>query len=173
MSIDAALRPSQPTPTLRIARSFDDIVGCLSVRLVVFVGEQEVPLDEEVDAYDADATHYCCVLDGHVVGTARLVLLERGWGKIGRVAVLRPYRRRGIATALMRRILDHEASALSLVTLDAQVTAIGFYERFGFVAEDDVFMDAGIPHRRMVLKRRQEDGAPEGAPCGSNVGKLL
>lgn len=147
--------------TVARARSLEELVGCLSVRLRVFVLEQKVPLIEEVDEHDAAAMHYMAVVEGHVIGAARLVVQRDGTGKIGRVAVLPEHRSRGVGGSLIQHILDHEAAPLRMVVLDAQVSAIPFYERFGFTAAGDVFLDAGIPHRRMW---RSAAGERQGAP---------
>ena len=123
---------------------------CYRIRLVVFVEEQGVPVSEEIDAHDeTDATHVLGLEDGRAVATARAVPYEGG-SKIGRVAVLKHARGKGHGAALIRHFVD---AAEGPVVLDAQVDALGFYERLGFVAEGPVFDDAGIAHRRMVLRR--------------------
>jgi predicted GNAT family N-acyltransferase len=130
----------------------EEMEAVLRVRRRVFVEEQAVPEEEEWDAFDATATHFALRWGNQVVGAARLVDRGDGWFKIGRVAVLPEARGRGGGAMLM-------AAALALarrmgarwVLIDAQVAAIPFYERLGYLAEGDVFMDAGIPHRRMTL----------------------
>jgi predicted GNAT family N-acyltransferase len=127
----------------------------LAVRRRVFIEEQQVPEDEEIDGNDAaDATgcrHILVRIDGVAVATGRLLLYEPdGRVHIGRVAVLAEHRRRGIGRAVMRALHDlaRFRNARS-VTLAAQLHAIGFYERLGYVARGDVFLDAGIEHRWM------------------------
>ncbi|WP_049622866.1 GNAT family N-acetyltransferase [Frateuria defendens] len=118
-----------------------------AVRLEVFVHEQQVPEALEWDELDAEAIHVLARDEaGQPVGCGRLTT-ER---KIGRMAVRRPWRGSGAGAALLRELVA-QARALGWpeVALDAQVQAIGFYEREGFVAEGEVFDDAGIPHRRM------------------------
>src|SRR5438105_2506177 len=111
------------------------------VREEVFVLEQHVPLELEWDDDDARCRH-ALALDGQrAIGTARL-LPE---GRIGRMAVLRPWRGKGVGAALMRALL-REASARGMVTivLHAQTHAAGFYRRFGFSARGGEFLEAGI-----------------------------
>ena len=118
-----------------------------SLRHVVFVEEQGVPLELELDGEDPDAHHAAAFSDdGEVIGTGRL--LESG--KIGRMAVCQPLRRRGIGLALLLALME-EARRMGLpdVSLGAQFSAIPFYERAGFQAYGDVFLDAGIDHKMM------------------------
>ena len=134
--------------SIREARWQTDEVAIRHVRQVVFIDEQAVPPPEEWDGRDADCIHLLAEdPSGAPVGTARL-LAE---GKLGRMAVLKPWRGRGVGQALMARLIEiAEQHGHTRLVLDAQVRAIGFYEPFGFVAEGPVFDDAGIPHRKMV-----------------------
>lgn len=118
------------------------------VRRAVFIEEQQVPEELEWDGLDEEAFHLLARdAAGHPVGSARML----ADGHIGRMAVLRNHRGRGIGTALLRRMIDEGAHrGLQQVWLDAQLHAIPFYERLGFAAEGEPFMDAGIAHRRMV-----------------------
>ena len=119
------------------------------IRTVVFVDEQNVPVEEELDGRDPECRHVLARNDsGLAIGTARM----RGDGHIGRIAVLKPWRGRGIGSRLVGALLDLARGAgLARVDLDSQVQAIGFYETLGFAARGGTFMDAGIPHRNMVL----------------------
>ncbi|MSQ33644.1 MAG: GNAT family N-acetyltransferase [Dehalococcoidia bacterium] len=134
------------------------------MRLRVFVEEQGVPAEEERDGYDAQAVHAVAVLDGVVVGTGRLVLLDEGAGKIGRMAVERQLRRRGIGGRILG-FLEAEAKrrGLAEAVLHAQTYVQGFYADHGYVAEGDVFLEAGIPH---IAMRKRLVGATERARQG-------
>jgi predicted GNAT family N-acyltransferase len=123
---------------------------CLDIRLRVFVAEQNVPLDEERDSYEETARHFLALWSCDAAGTARAIVKEPGLIKIGRVAVLTPYRKFGIGVALMRAV--EEAFEGATFQLDAQIQAMGFYEKLGYVAEGPVFDDAGIPHRTMFKR---------------------
>ena len=118
-----------------------------SLRHVVFVEEQGVPLELELDGEDPNAHHAAAFSDdGEVIGTGRM--LESG--KIGRMAVCQLLRRRGIGRALLDTLVE-EAQHMGLpdVSLGAQLSAIPFYEGAGFQAYGDVFLDAGIDHKMM------------------------
>jgi ElaA protein len=123
---------------------------CQAIRMEVFVAEQQVPIDEEMDDLDATAVHVLARVDGEPVGTGRLILQENATARIGRMAVLKTRRGEGIGAAILQRLMDvaRERGARNL-TLAGQLHAIPFYERFGFTAHGDIFLDAGIEHRRM------------------------
>ena len=137
--------------SIRRAETGADRDKCYQIRMIVFVEEQKVPPWEEMDHYDEEADHYL-VEDGDTpVATARIVDKGEGHGKVGRVAVLKEYRGRGAGRDLMRYLLDACAGRFTALELDAQIQVIPFYERLGFSAEGDMFLDAGIEHRRMTL----------------------
>jgi predicted GNAT family N-acyltransferase len=135
----------------------EERAACFMLRMLVFVEEQNVPPEEELDAYDVTALHFLArVTSGlpddptGVIGTARLVEKGEGIGKVGRVAIAAEQRGKGVGAQLMRFIeqIAHERGFSHLV-LDAQVDAIPFYEKLGYIAEGDIFLDAGIEHRTM------------------------
>jgi ElaA protein len=129
----------------------DDLATCLALRRVVFIEEQGVPEAEEVDGRDGEAVHLLATRDGVPVGTAR-ILIEGDTGKIGRVCVLPAARGTGAGVALVQAAVAHLAGlpGVTRAKLGAQVHALGFYARLGFVAEGPVYDDAGIPHRDML-----------------------
>ena len=135
--------------TLHVALT-RDLPACWALRRTVFIEEQAVPEELEVDGLDDEALHLLAMLDGRPVGTARM-LLKGDTGKIGRVAVLRELRGQGIGAALIRAAVEElRGRGLSRAKLGSQVHAIPFYEGLGFVAEGPVYDDAGIPHRDMI-----------------------
>ncbi len=137
--------------TLRVEET-RDIAACQALRRAVFILEQGVPLADEVDGRDEEARHLLAVLDGKPVGTARL-LTEGETGKIGRVCVLAEARGMGAGVALIRASvgLFRQVPGVQKVKLGAQVQALGFYAALGFGAVGEVYQDAGLAHRDMVL----------------------
>jgi len=133
--------------------------ACRRLRREVFVEEQGVPEEEEWDGRDGEALHFLAIRDKTPVGTARLRMLPDGVAKVERVAVRRDLRGRGVGRLLMEAV-ERRARQLGAreAALGAQVTAIPFYQRLGWTAEGPVFLDAGIPHRRMrkVLSPEEE-----------------
>lgn len=129
-----------------------DIATCRQLRRIVFIEEQGVSEADEVDDLDGEAIHLLARVDGVPVGSARL-LVRGETGKVGRVCVLRQARGTGLGAALMRAAVEEfrKVDGVRRVKLGAQTHAIAFYERLGFTAEGPEYMDAGIPHRDMVL----------------------
>lgn len=128
----------------------DELAALLALREVVFVQEQAVPPELERDGLDDTATHFVARgPDGAVIGAARMRVVA-GAAKAERVAVRADRRGQGVGAALMRA-LEGEAArcGVSEVVLNAQESAIPFYEGLGYVAEGPTFDDAGIPHRHM------------------------
>ena len=134
---------------VRPARDADEVRAALDLRHEVFVVEKRVPVEEEMDEHDATALHLVAVEDGRVVATARVVM-DGDTAKLGRVAVAANARRRGIASRLIA-VCEVEARARGgrRVTLAAQTGALALYERAGYVAYGERFMDAGIEHLMM------------------------
>ena len=117
-----------------------------AIREEVFVREQSVPADMEWDEFDAQSSHVVAIADGVPVGTGRLL----PDGHIGRMAVVRAWRKKGVGNALLMALLDEARNrGMSRVLLNAQIQALPFYLRYGFHAEGEEFLDVGIAHLRM------------------------
>ncbi len=127
-----------------------DIATCQRLRRLVFTDEQGVSEADEVDGLDDQAVHLLAFEGETPVGTARL-LFKGATGKIGRVCVLESARGTGLGAALILAALDElrHRPDLREAVLGAQSTATGFYEKLGFAAEGEEFLDTGIPHRHM------------------------
>lgn len=124
-----------------------DLEALRAVREPVFVQEQQVPIEEEWDALDPLSLHVIARdLQRHPIGAGRLTP-ER---KIGRMAVLRDWRGKGVGAAMLQLLLDQaRARGYAEVALNAQVDAMGFYRGFGFEPYGEEFMEAGIRHQAM------------------------
>jgi predicted GNAT family N-acyltransferase len=129
-----------------------DSATLAAIRREVFVVEQHVPEAEEWDGID-DAYQHALALasDGRAIGTGRLL----PDGHIGRMAVLKPWRGRGVGSALLTELIAMARErGFSETRLHAQTHALGFYRRHGYTPLGKEFMEAGIPHyeMRLVLK---------------------
>jgi predicted GNAT family N-acyltransferase len=133
---------------IRWASRPEELEGALAVREQVFCREQGVPRSEELDGLDGDALHLVALQpDGErVIGTLRL-LLAGPTARIGRVAVERDSRRRGIASRMLEEALARARErGCRQVRLAAQLDATELYERAGFAIESEPFDEAGISH---------------------------
>lgn len=121
------------------------------IREMVFVNEQGVPLELEYDGTDNEATHFVGYVDQTPVVTARVTITAQG-AHIQRVATLKQFRRHGYARELLLALMDTVSTQFTeeIFYLDAQLTAIPFYETLGFQTVGTVFMDAGIQHKKMI-----------------------
>jgi len=125
------------------------------IRFAVFVEEQHVPVEIELDAHDAVSLHALAWnAQGEPVGTGRLLPAERHAGRsvahVGRMAVLAPWRGRGAGSAILVALVEAaNERGDAEVMLSAQVHAIDFYRAHGFEAQGDEFLEAGIAHRAM------------------------
>ena len=126
-----------------------DEAALRALRSAVFIDEQKVSAELEWDGRDGDCLHVIAAdAAGAPIGCGRL-LPE---GRIGRMAVLAPARGRGVGAEILRALTDAaRARGHAVVELSAQTHALGFYARFGFVAEGGEYLDAGIAHRTMRL----------------------
>ena len=128
-----------------------DIETCLAIRNAVFVVEQGIALEDDVDGLDEQALHILLSVNDEPVGTAR-ILVSNGVAKIGRVAVLKAHRGGGHGKSIMREAVAlAKRKGLSKAKLGAQVEAVGFYEDLGFSPEGEEFLDAGMPHLMMSM----------------------
>ena len=129
-----------------------EMAGARALRIEVFVGEQGVPEELELDALDANAVHAVALDCAEVVGTGRLLQLSDLDTQIGRMAVRASFRRRGVGSQILR-LLEDEAKKMGAaqVVLHAQSYVSAFYHGLGYQAEGPPFFEAGIEH---ILMRK-------------------
>lgn len=121
-------------------------VAASRIRVQVFVDEQRVPREIEMDDLDGACVHALAYVQGRAVGTGRLL----PDGHIGRMAVLRECRSSGVGGAILERLIEEaRLRGMRNVVLSAQTHALGFYRRHGFKEEGSVFEEAGIAHQVM------------------------
>jgi predicted GNAT family N-acyltransferase len=144
-------RMASTTKILAIQSTDPLMAGALALRRDIFVLEQHVPPELEVDDDDKAATHLVALAEGRVIGTLRILVHGRT-AKIGRMAVSAASRKQGIGRQLMEyAALKLAREGVEEIALAAQVTARDFYKRLGYAEKGPAFDDAGIPH---VLMRK-------------------
>ena len=142
-----------PSPfAVRVLSWSDALSFARRVREAVFVIEQAVPKELEWDEWDERSDHAVAFGTGNeAIATGRLL----ADGRIGRMAVLRAWRGKGVGTAILRALIERARErGIALVRLHAQTHALGFYRAFGFSERGEVFYEAGIPHLEMALDLR-------------------
>lgn len=132
----------------------------MAVRMAVFVHEQGVPLELELDEFDAVSVHALATdVSGTTLGTGRLL----PDGHIGRLCVTEQARGLGVGRAILQALMARgRREGHEVFILHAQVHALGFYERLGYVAEGDIFDEAGIDHQKMVWRAAPGQAADQG-----------
>ena len=125
--------------------------AAFAIRHKVFIEEQGVPEDLELDELDQLAMHALAFQDSKCVGTGRLVSIGGQNGQIGRMAVLPRFRNQGFGRNILRKLMAHaQSDGMVSLILHSQVSAIPFYEKQGFQIQGNVYDEVGIPHRNMI-----------------------
>ena len=135
--------------TVKLVETEEDMEAAVGIRFRVFVDEQSVPPEIELDEYDAVATHALALEGEQAIGTGRMYF-EDGVARIGRMAVALSHRRRGVG-GLILDFLEQEAQAQGAteIVLHAQEYVKAFYAAHGYTEHGDTFIEADIPHVEM------------------------
>ena len=150
----------QKTPSVRklMADSFRirrveselELAAAIAVRFRVFVAEQSIPAEEELDAEDATATHVIALVGDEVVGTGRWVWRDDGNAQIGRMAVDLAWRRKGVGGRILEFLEESARSqGLEQALLHSQEYAKEFYASHGYQAQGEPFLEVDILHVEM------------------------
>tara|TARA_B100001559_G_scaffold72322_1_gene59348 strand:- start:238 stop:678 length:441 start_codon:yes stop_codon:yes gene_type:complete len=128
-----------------------DQQDCFSIRIEVFVEEQGVPSEEELDELDTSSFHALARINTFPVGTGRLIPEGNNYGRIGRMAVRKDYRRFGVGGLILTYLEEIAVNeGIIQITLDAQEYVKQFYLDHGYQEQGDIFLEVGIPHVTMV-----------------------
>lgn len=138
--------------TIRQVSTDQEYQQCLEIRRIVFIEEQGVPEEVEMDAYENEATHFLALYGSAPAATGRL-RLKKGFVKFERIGTLPPFRGKGIAKALVKEMqkVTLEVFPGYLPAMHAQADATSFYLKLGWVAVGSPFEEAGILHQVMIL----------------------
>ena len=138
---------------IRFIQNSKDMLSCLELRRTVFIEEQNVPENEEVDGDDPDCDHILLTVSDMPVGAARLKYYN-DFIKVQRVCVLKNYRGQGIGSKIINFIIRHveKNDIRSSVRLGSQIHALEFYKRLGFIEFGEEYLDAGILHKDMEFQ---------------------
>jgi predicted GNAT family N-acyltransferase len=134
---------------VKIVTNEQELADAFEVRKTVFIHEQNVPEEEEIDQFESDSVHFVLYDDGKAAGAGRFRVLD-GIGKVERICVLKENRKTGAGVAVMNKIEEYANSkGISTLKLNAQTHAIPFYSKLGYETVSEEFLDAGIPHKTM------------------------
>ncbi|MFY9286894.1 MAG: GNAT family N-acetyltransferase [Alphaproteobacteria bacterium] len=140
---------------IAVAQSPEEREACYAIRKTVFIEGQKVPKERERDGLDDEAVHFLALYEGKPVGTLRVRFKDDATAKIERLAVLEAMRGKRIGEALMRFAeADPAISQKQKIILQSQSYIVPFYERLGYKASGEEFLDVGIPHRLMTKEAR-------------------
>ena len=135
-----------------IVKNQQQLEDAFYVRKEVFIKEQHVSPEEEMDHLDQESSHLVIYDEKEPIGAGRLRLVD-GYGKLERICVLKSHRSLGIGNLIIQA-LEEEAAKQGAVQfmLNAQTQAVPFYEKHGYKVVSEEFLDANIPHVKMVKK---------------------
>lgn len=134
----------------KIVKNNKEKDDAFTIRKVVFVDEQNVPLEEEIDQFEEEATHVVLYDNNEPVGAGRFRVLD-GYGKVERICVLASHRKKGAGNLIMQKMEDiAKERGITKLKLNAQTQAENFYKKLGYETVSGLFMDAGIPHVTMI-----------------------
>ena len=136
----------------------------IEIRIKVFVDEQKVPIEIE-EEFEEESTHFLIYYRRKVAGTARYRRTERGI-KFERFALLKEYRGKGLGYDILRYMLNDVKPFSQSIYLNAQITAVDFYKRSGFIITGEKFIEGGIIHYPMIYEEPNRlENALEKAIC--------
>jgi predicted GNAT family N-acyltransferase len=134
-----------------IVKTDKELKDAFYVRQTVFVQEQKVPMEEEIDAYEEDSVHFVLYDDDNKpIGAGRYRTFDE-YGKVERICILSTNRKGGAGKAVMNKIEEYASNnGAPALKLNAQTQAIPFYSKLGYEVISEEFLDAGIPHKTMI-----------------------
>jgi predicted GNAT family N-acyltransferase len=128
-----------------------DLKKVIDIRKNIFVKEQNVPLDIEIDGLDPEAEHFIAYLDDEPIGCAR-VRADNRIAKLERIAILKKYRCKGFGTKLTKFLIDYcKKKDFQEIILHSQTYVSDFYKKIGFKSRGKTFFEADIEHMEMYL----------------------
>lgn len=139
---------------VKLVTNKKELEDAYNVRKIVFVEEQKVPMELEIDEFESEAAHFVLYDNDEPIGAGRFRIIDN-IGKVERVCVKKEKRKSGAGQIIMEKIEQYaQEKGLPKLKLNAQIQAIPFYSRLGFTVSSDEFLDAGIPHKTMFKELR-------------------
>lgn len=141
--------------TFRTATTPEDVLKVMVIRGIVFIEEQQVDWEGEIDEFEDTSLHILGEVEGQPVASGRLRELSDGWFKLERIAVRPRWRGRGYARGMVQQLVDEAARrGAHKMKMHAQVYLEDFYNAFGFRREGPIFDECGIDHILMIREEK-------------------
>ncbi|MEA2055517.1 MAG: GNAT family N-acetyltransferase [Candidatus Thermoplasmatota archaeon] len=136
---------------IKMIKNKDELDKIISIRKIVFVQEQNVPLELEIDGLDPESEHFMAYLDGEPIGCAR-VRTKNNFAKLERIAIIKEHRRKGHGKELTNFLIDYyRKKNFDEIYLHSQIDVVGFYKKYGFKTRGETFLEADIKHIEMYF----------------------
>lgn len=138
--------------TVKIISTKEELHAAFNIRKTVFVDEQQVPVELEIDKFEDEAIHFICSDGEEYVGASRLRFVDN-YGKLERICVLKNARGKHFGKKLITAMENEiKKQGIAEARLHAQIQVVPLYESVNYIVDSDEFMDANIPHVEMVKK---------------------
>ncbi len=137
---------------IKQAITTQQLMEIFEIRRLVFVIEQQVDPSEEYDEFEESSIQFIAKYQNVPAGTCRYRATDHGF-KLERFAILQDFRKKGIGASLLNQCLQELQNESNKIYLHAQEHAVGFYEKYGFQKEGELFYEANIPHYKMAFKQ--------------------
>ena len=135
---------------IKVVETKEEKNQVFQIRTTVFVDEQKVSIEEEIDEFEDSAIHFIGYENEVPVAASRLRWVDE-YGKIERVCILKEYRGKSYGTDMINRMeVEVTKKGYTKTKLNAQTRAVDFYKRLGYKVVSGEFLDAGIPHVTMT-----------------------
>ncbi len=139
---------------VKLVSTDSEYESVLAIRREVFIEEQNVPEDIEIDEYETTSDHFLVLVDDEPAGCGRMRIKD-SYAKFERIATLKEFRGQGIGRELMKFMMNHANVKFphALPYMHSQADAVPFYQKLGWTTQGDVFDEANIPHQTMILSK--------------------
>ena len=139
------------TLKIKLVKSKEDLELTLNIRKEVFIKEQNVSLDIEIDGLDLESEHFIAYLGNVPIGCAR-IRSNKIYAKLERIAILKKHRCKGFGTELTKFLIDYcKKQKYREIVIHSQNYVIDFYKKLGFKTRGEAFLEADIEHKEMYL----------------------
>jgi len=138
--------------TIKKVNNKNDFEKVIDIRKNVFIKEQNVPYDIEIDGLDSTSEHFIAYLNDETIGCAR-IRTEKSVAKLERIAVIKKYRGKGFGTKLTKFLIEYcKKERFDEIVLHSQTQVVDFYRKLGFKTRGKTFFEADIEHIEMYKK---------------------